>query len=44
MSRARAALFASVCVWGLPHAASAADWPELSRIRETPPVFDPALS
>lgn len=44
MSRARAALFAYVCVWCLPHAASAADWPELSRIRETPPVFDPALS
>ena len=44
MTRTRHVLLVSSLAWAVPYGAAAEDWPEPSRIRETPPVFDPALS
>ena len=44
MTRTRHVLVVSALAWALPYGATAEDWPEPSRVRETPPVFDPALS
>ena len=44
MTRTLHVLLVSALAWAVPYDATAEDWPEPGRIRETPPVFDPALS